>query len=53
MIPAPDPESRWILYGRYEPTARARKLIKNREYRYVSAAFAKDYPDRKTGSRKA
>jgi hypothetical protein len=28
---------------------RARQLIKNREYRYVSAAFAKDYPDRKTG----
>ena len=24
-------------------------MIKNREYRYVSAAFAKDYPDRKTG----
>ena len=46
---APYPESRWILYGRYEPTDRARKLIKNREYRYVSAAFAKDYPDRKTG----
>ena len=41
--------SRWILYGKYEPTERARKLIKNREYRYVSAAFAKDYPDRKTG----
>jgi len=40
---------RWILYGRYEPTDRARRLIKNREYRYVSAAFAKDYPDRKTG----
>ena len=40
---------RWILYGQYEPTDRARKLIKNREYRYVSAAFAKDYPDRKTG----
>ncbi len=40
---------RWILYGRYEPTARARRLIKEREYRYVSAAFAKDYPDRKTG----
>lgn len=40
---------RWILYGRYEPTARARQLIKNREYRYVSAAFAKDYPDRQTG----
>lgn len=43
------PDSRWILFGRYEPTARARQLIKNREYRYVSAAFAKDYPDRKTG----
>ena len=41
--------SRWILYGRYEPTSRARQLIKNREYRYVSAAFATDYPDRKTG----
>jgi phage I-like protein len=40
---------RWILFGRYEPTDRARKLIKNREYRYVSAAFAKEYPDRKTG----
>lgn len=45
---APD-VTRWILYGRYEPTDRARRLIKNREYRYVSAAFAKDYPDRKTG----
>jgi hypothetical protein len=45
----PSPESRYILYGRYEPTARARQMIKNREYRYVSAAFAKDYPDRKTG----
>jgi phage I-like protein len=41
--------NRYILYGRYEPTARARQMIKNREYRYVSAAFAKDYPDRKTG----
>ena len=41
--------ARWILYGRYEPTERARQLIKNREYRYVSAAFAKDYPDRRTG----
>ena len=43
------PSARWILHGRYEPTARARQMIKNREYRYVSAAFAKDYPDRKTG----
>jgi phage I-like protein len=45
----PEPEPRHILYGRYEPTERARELIKNREYRYVSAAFAKDLPDRKTG----
>ncbi len=44
-----DSGPRFILYGRYEPTARARQMIKNREYRYVSAAFAKDYPDRKTG----
>jgi phage I-like protein len=40
---------RWILYGRYEPTSRARQLIKSREYRYVSAAFAKEYSDRRTG----
>jgi hypothetical protein len=44
-----DSGQRFILYGRYEPTVRARQMIKNREYRYVSAAFAKDYPDRKTG----
>jgi len=47
--PAPHGQSRFILYGRYEPTVRARQLIKSREYRYVSAAFAKDYPDRQTG----
>jgi phage I-like protein len=42
-------ETRYILYGSYEPTDRARRLIKSREYRYVSAAFTTDYPDRKTG----
>ena len=42
-------QDRWILYGRYEPTSRARQMIKSREYRYVSAAFSKEYPDRKTG----
>jgi hypothetical protein len=46
---ARDVQTRFILYGRYEPTERARKLIRNREYRYTSAAFAKEYPDRKTG----
>src|SRR5271167_3942671 len=30
-----DSGQRFILYGRYEPTDRARRLIKNREYRYV------------------
>ena len=45
----PHPLPAGFLYGRYEPTTRARQMIKNREYRYVSAAFAKDYPDRKTG----
>jgi hypothetical protein len=38
-----------MLQGTYTPTARARVLIKNREYRYVSAAFAKEYRDRITG----
>lgn len=47
--PDPDGKQRWILYGRYEPTARARNLIRDREYRYTSAAFASHYPDRETG----
>ncbi len=42
-------EEVWILKGSYEPTERARELIRNREYRYVSAAFVKDYPDRTSG----
>lgn len=39
----------WILYGRYEPTDMARQLVQKREYRYTSAAFRRDYADRKTG----
>jgi phage I-like protein len=35
----PSPESRFILYGWYEPTERARRLIANREYRYISPAI--------------
>jgi len=50
QCPAPGTPRRYILYGRYEPTDKARKLIRNREYRYTSAAFAKDFPDRKTGA---
>jgi phage I-like protein len=36
---APSPERRAILYGWYEPTDRARRLIANREYRYISPAI--------------
>ena len=32
-------ELRFILYGWYEPTERARRLIANREYRYISPAI--------------
>jgi phage I-like protein len=35
----PSPDPRWILYGWYEPTDRARRLIANREYRYISPAI--------------
>ncbi len=35
----PDPKSRFILWGWYEPTDRARWLIANREYRYISPAI--------------
>jgi phage I-like protein len=32
-------ESRFILWGWYEPTERARQLLKSREYRYISPAI--------------
>jgi len=32
-------ESHFILYGWYEPTERARQLVKSREYRYISPAI--------------
>lgn len=35
----PSPEPRFILWGWYEPTDRARRLIANREYRYISPAI--------------
>jgi hypothetical protein len=37
LLPASD--SRFLLFGWYEPTARARVLLKNREYRYISPAI--------------
>jgi Mu-like prophage I protein len=41
--------SRWILYGNYEPTPRARKLIESREYRYISPAINWAGRDKRTG----
>ena len=38
MSPA-SPDARHILYGWYEPTERARRLISSREYRYISPAI--------------
>ncbi|HET7840760.1 MAG TPA: phage protease, partial [Terriglobia bacterium] len=35
----PSPQPRFILWGWYEPTERARRLIGNREYRYISPAI--------------
>jgi hypothetical protein len=41
--------SRWILYGSYDPTPRARKLIESREYRYISPAINWAGRDKRTG----
>ena len=35
----PTPYSRFFLYGWFEPTPRARELVKNREYRFISPAI--------------
>jgi hypothetical protein len=45
----PTPNSRFILWGRYEPTERARELIANREYRYISPAIRWGTKDKVTG----
>ena len=36
---SPPPPGRFILWGWYEPTERARRLIQNHEYRYISPAI--------------
>ena len=36
---SPPPPGRFILWGWYEPTERARLLIQNHEYRYISPAI--------------
>jgi phage I-like protein len=42
---------RQILWGDYEPTPRARELIQNREYRYISPAINWGARDKLTGKR--
>jgi phage I-like protein len=47
--PQPFEGNRWILFGHYEPTDRARDLINGREYRYISPAIDKRAKDKATG----
>ena len=42
-------DSRFILYGWYEPTGRARQLIEGGEYRYISPAINWAGRDKRTG----
>jgi hypothetical protein len=42
-------ESRFILWGWYEPTERARQLLKSREYRYISPAIDWAAQNKRTG----
>lgn len=41
--------SRFILWGWFEPTERARALVKNREYRYISPAIDWGAKNKRTG----
>jgi Mu-like prophage I protein len=41
--------SRFILYGWYEPTARASQMIRRREYRYISPAIDWSARSKQTG----
>jgi len=45
----PTPYSRFILHGWYEPTDRARQLIHNREYRFISPAIDWATRNKRTG----
>lgn len=47
--PNPNPQTRFILWGWYEPTERARELIQSREYRYISPAIDWAARDKHTG----
>jgi hypothetical protein len=46
---ATSPSARFILWGWYEPTDRARRLIAEREYRYISPAIRWGAKDKVTG----
>jgi hypothetical protein len=46
---ATSPSARFILWGWYEPTERARQLIANHEYRYISPAIRWGTKDKVTG----
>ena len=45
----PSRESRFVLYGWYEPTERARQLLQSREYRYLSPAIDWTAQNKRTG----
>ncbi len=49
LLPSRNPGDRYVLYGWYEPTDRARALIKNREYRYISPAIDWGAKSKQTG----
>lgn len=48
-FPLPTSDSRFLLYGWYEPTPRARELVKNREYRFISPAIEWAARHKRTG----
>ena len=45
----PTSHSRLLLYGWYEPTDRARELLANREYRFISPAIEWGSKNKRTG----
>jgi hypothetical protein len=47
----PSHDSRFILWGDYEPTPRARQMIQNGEYRWISPAINWGARDKQTGKR--
>jgi len=46
---SPMPNPCFILYGWFEPTERARELVRNREYRFISPAIEWGAKNKRTG----